>query len=310
MKEGKEPDRVHLFTWNLNFPGGREDTERLKRICRALVGHLGGGTPVIAAFQEVPEAFEQELMAVSNGQLQVVQRLSHHVALVVGGGARPAQGSQVCAIGSPKGGIGRRILVGDFTVEGLGRSIRVIAVHHPSKMELPPGASRGGRMLTCADAVREAWNGVPAVILGDLNANPYEDEVAGRDWLWGLRDRADISRVREGRNAVDLHPPLWNPMWRFLPEAGWPSLKEEAAHHSQPLARGTFHWHDDKASLKWHLLDQILLSADLADQLRTLRILTTLDGSNACLAKPSGIPDKNMYSDHLPVQAAMAFHKE
>ena len=132
------------------------------------------------------------------------------------------------------------------------------------------------------------WEDPVSIVVGDLNAAPYE---AGISSVYGLnatpsrRLAENVVREYNGRK----YPYLFNPMWRFLAD-------------SKP---GTYYNSGISAPIRqdWYLLDQVLVRPAILRMFDTtnkndLQILTS-DGLSSLLNN-SGIPEKDI-SDHLPL---------
>jgi hypothetical protein len=126
------------------------------------------------------------------------------------------------------------------------------------------------------------------LLIGDLNAHPFQRGVFSADGLHGVPTRSIAAR---GIRVVggERYPMLYNPMWRFFGDTG-------------PGPPGTYYrWRAEHDCLFWYMFDQVLLRPALLQYLADsdLEILTT-DGVDSFL-RPDGTPDPDTASDHLPV---------
>lgn len=133
--------------------------------------------------------------------------------------------------------------------------------------------------------------GTPALVLGDLNADPYDADVASHLGLFAQRDRGEASEERPSPLVVGGRlRPFYNPMWHLLPED-----------NARP--GGTYFFDSFAHGIRWRILDQILVSADFIPKLDGLpRILSTIAGER--LLTRSGRPSQRI-SDHLPVELTL-----
>lgn len=159
-----------------------------------------------------------------------------------------------------------------------------------------PLYQQGDEQRECAIALRldleraEAkWENPISIVMGDLNANPFDAGIVG---VYGLnatpsrRFAESMFRRFNGRH----YRYLFNPMWRFLADK----------------TPGTYHKSDFSAPIRydWYLLDQVLVRPallrlfDKGDE-KDLLILIS-DGQSDLIEKDTGIPIEGL-SDHLPL---------
>lgn len=142
---------------------------------------------------------------------------------------------------------------------------------------------------TAIRGAEEAVGHTRTLLVGDLNANPFEDGVVKADCLHGVMSRAVASRGRR-RVASRFYPFFYNPMWgRFGESTEGPA--------------GTYYYRGSTTYKEffWHMTDQVLLRPDLMASLQNedLQVLT-VDGDRSLLTR-KGFPDARLASDHLPV---------
>lgn len=291
--------KTALITWNLHGQLSGKDAKnatkmgmvarRVENCVSWLDRHITkiGIDRAVAVFQEVPDRFAA-ILASSTGW-SVVGAAEHHVAIAVMG---PVKASNVAALDATSMGAGNRALRVD--VEGiLSEKLRLIGLHWLDRLNHHPPArdSKGSKFWS---NIRLQWNFPEEkhfVVLGDFNENPYDHALVSQECLWAIRDRADLM----GRSQhIDRRPPLFNPMWRFLPE------------RLDPLhgPHGTCEWLKNEVSgVRWAHFDQILLSPSIVDLLHKIDVLVELDGE--LLVSERGVPDLSKASDHLPIIAIL-----
>ena len=240
----------------------------------------------VAVFQEVPERFAPLLASATQGAWSVVGSAGNHVAIAKMG---PVEVTSVEALATSDSAANDRALLAD--IDGLLPSrVRVVGLHWLDRFHRPePQRSDYGRPFWTK--IRAQWNHPQSphfIVLGDFNESPYDRSLVSRDHLWAIRDRADLV----GRtHPTDGRPPLYNPMWRLLPE------RDEPPH-------GTYCWDRPEVSgVRWWHIDQILVSPSVVDELKNVDILVELDGQQ--LLNKHGKPDLRIASDHLPVIAIL-----
>jgi hypothetical protein len=127
------------------------------------------------------------------------------------------------------------------------------------------------------------------VVVGDLNANPFESSVVWAGGLHAAMSRDLINR-RDGERAVrgTDYPLFYNPMWGLFGDR-------------TPGPPGTFHRaSSESVNYFWNTYDQVLLRQELMSHLRDVLVLDT-DGVGSLLTA-AGLPDKVNGSDHLPLK--------
>jgi|GEM_PF-2654877 len=130
-----------------------------------------------------------------------------------------------------------------------------------------------------------------SILLGDFNMRPYD---AGMVAPLALHAAACRVASRKPRKIGGItRPYFYNPCWELL--GNWGSTR-------QP---GTFYWLDPTDSVRWHLIDQLLIKPSIARLLRepTPRILTQV--GPRLLVNSKGVIKKAV-SDHLPIVASLS----
>jgi len=125
------------------------------------------------------------------------------------------------------------------------------------------------------------------IVLGDFNASPFEESLIAANAMHAIPYRNETTDKGRRVNGV-YYEKFYNPMWKLL-------AKEES-----PYA--TFHYNNSKlANYYWYMLDQFIIRPGLipAFDESTLNILTETKGHK--LIKENGFPNKDDYSDHLPI---------
>ncbi len=176
------------------------------------------------------------------------------------------------------------------TVQGASFSdLHVVGVHAVDRRNKAPEYARGAWGVLSRKEIEAFWRPDQAlVILGDFNADPYHPEVSARLGMFAVRDRVEVARDWESALVGGPMRPLYNPMWRLLPE-------------SSDRPGGTYLLKTGDQGIRWRLCDQILVSRDLVDKIvGDPEILSKL--AKASLLTGAGAPSTKKFSDHLPVQ--------
>ncbi len=179
-------------------------------------------------------------------------------------------------------------------------NLKVLGLHAWDRRSRSTRIDRNAWMSIMRNILDVFWSGGPLLVLGDLNANPWESEVTSRMGLYALRYKDwPINQEDSKRPGVAKYAkPLFNPMWQLLGDDSG--------------ERGTLHY--DKLDLRWHCFDQIIVSKELREFLGKPTVLTKL--LNEDLVDKHGVPkkkkigkDKLVFSDHLPLQVVIEIGK-
>jgi hypothetical protein len=136
------------------------------------------------------------------------------------------------------------------------------------------------------------------VVIGDLNADPFEAGVIKADALHGVMTRALANRQQRTVQGIEYRF-FYNPMWSLFGDAAHETHPPGNPNHEPP---GTYYY--PARGFKgyfWLLFDQVLLRPELLSRFRNqnLKVLVT-DGETSLLDE-RGLPDGRRVSDHLPL---------
>jgi hypothetical protein len=171
----------------------------------------------------------------------------------------------------------------------------VLAIAHLASPAYKDLRARHSRLIGFASDVRGAEKAAAndrAVVVGDLNLNPFDDALLNVRGLNALADRRTVLRKdprRFGRVQVEEFRLFYNPMWGHFGDSVPPP--------------GTYYYDQTNPEVDplWNIFDQVLLRPALLDRFRSknLKILTT-DGT-VSFVWSDGRPNGDVYSDHLPI---------
>lgn len=193
----------------------------------------------------------------------------------------------------PEGGGGWPSLV-TRSANGVNETFLIWFVHLAS----PMGSSdRSRHTVQTGQALRGAVEAIElntaaqSVLIGDFNMRPYDSGMVDPTALNAAPCRLEARRPRVV--AEVSHPHFYNPCWELL------GNRES---NRQP---GTHRRNDRTDSVRWWLIDQLLIRPSIAGKLaaRTPRILTEVGGTQ--LVTPRGAVNKSI-SDHLPIVASLS----
>ena len=151
------------------------------------------------------------------------------------------------------------------------------------------------RMVTIRDMMRDAHTWMDSaqcqdlIVMGDLNANPYDCELLQPDSFNAVLFKDVIRHDDTGSFAGKTYPRLYNPTIHFISEEGkmYGSYYRLASSEANPI---------------WNCPDQALFSANLADKVVGYRYLRSA-GDHSLMAEVR--PNRNI-SDHLPLLVSLS----
>ena len=177
-----------------------------------------------------------------------------------------------------------------------GESLILVAVHMPAKFRRGYIGSANRLPLfqqLCQDILKEesASGTDRTIVVGDLNQNPFDNEVVHLDTLNAVMDPDVATRVSCQRDG-QTYKYFYNPMW--------------TAYGRRQAPRGTYYYQEpDYVRYYWHVFDQVLLRPDLIPNMgnEVPTIITELGGES--LLRASGRPNASRFSDHLPISLSL-----
>lgn len=134
------------------------------------------------------------------------------------------------------------------------------------------------------------------VVVGDFNMNPFESAMIKSTGLHAVSS----SKIAEKMTRIVQEKEykfFYNPMWSWLGDR-----KNEAI--------GSYYYNtSNHINYFWNTFDQVLIRPELIPNFdkESLQILSS-DGTKSLLTK-SGLPNKKVYSDHLPILFTIKLNK-
>lgn len=129
------------------------------------------------------------------------------------------------------------------------------------------------------------------IVVGDLNQNPFDNEVVHLETLNAVMDPDVANRVscqREGQT----YKYFYNPMW--------------TAYGRRQAPMGTYYYQEpDYVRYYWHVFDQVLLRPDLIPALGDEMPTFITELGDKSLLRANGRPDNSQFSDHLPIALSL-----
>lgn len=124
-----------------------------------------------------------------------------------------------------------------------------------------------------------------AILIGDLNMNPYESGMNLAAGLNAMMARSCTER-RTRRHDGQYYEFYYNPMWSLFGD-------------NTKGPPGTVYDTSKQGPYGWNMLDQVLLHHSVIPLFENVEILTN-SGEHSLMNK-RGRPDKKKFSDHFPI---------
>lgn len=182
-----------------------------------------------------------------------------------------------------------RLTIRELRLPGLAE-ILLAVIHFQSKQHW----SDEDQMMECGPlsaSIRKAEDDVQhtrTALVGDFNMNPFETGVISASGLHAVMTREIASKG--SRQVANMEFPFfYNPMWSHFGDMN----------QSPP---GTYYYLGSRPKeFFWHMFDQVLIRPSLIEffQHDSLKILS--QASEASFLTVRGLPDKSIFSDHLPI---------
>ncbi|WP_281232873.1 hypothetical protein [Flavobacterium gelatinilyticum] len=127
------------------------------------------------------------------------------------------------------------------------------------------------------------------IIIGDFNMNPFELGMIKANGFHGTMSQKIAKQKKRKVQYID-YDYFYNPMWGLFGDL---SRKTNGTY---------FYRRAELVNLEWNIFDQVLIRPSLIDNFekKSLEIITN-DGTKDLITR-NGIPNKNLYSDHLPIK--------
>ena len=127
------------------------------------------------------------------------------------------------------------------------------------------------------------------ILLGDFNMNPFEIGIIKANGIHGTMSQTiakKSSRTIQGKD----YSYFYNPMWSLFGD-----LNNEPS--------GTYYYNrSELINYQWNIFDQVLLRPVLIDNFDRQSIQILLGDGKKKFVTRSGIPNRQLYSDHLPIK--------
>lgn len=168
--------------------------------------------------------------------------------------------------------------------------ILVFGVHLPDlrNNQLESVRSAAGRIARRVKEIEKEQNLNSTIIVGDFNLNPSDSAMIDSESFHAIMD-SDIAKNESRIVSNKEYDYFYNPMWSLHGDIG------------NNVSGSYFYKNAEQVNYHWNVFDQVLIRPSLVDNFskESLKFID-FDGDKSLLKK-SGIPNKDKYSDHLPL---------
>ncbi|HDX9535324.1 TPA: hypothetical protein ROX87_004794 [Bacillus thuringiensis] len=274
-KQVRTPEEIKLFFWNLK---GKDLSPAVLDIIKNI------NTPDLLIFSETTKETREALQATLSS-LKYVSRTQ-----VGSGGVRVAVFDKL-----------EKATVQDKREEQLftslvyqlgGEKFLVVGVHLYSPVSYPAMYDRWMSAHNQAGKIKrieEEFDIDKTIVMGDFNFNPFEMPMVSSESFQATHCKRTSLRGGEGAKRY-----FFNPSWRALGNDSMDGTPP-GTHYYVPVNKESF-------VLYWNMYDQVLIRPNLfSDCTDSFEIITKGQMIESLLHEVDFIPDKDKFSDHLPI---------
>lgn len=132
------------------------------------------------------------------------------------------------------------------------------------------------------------------IVLGDFNMNPFETGMIKANGFHGTMSSEVASRGSRTVQSQE-YPYFYNPTWSLFGD-----LNKDAS--------GTYYYqHAEHVCYEWNVFDQVLVRPSMVSNFVKDSLEIVQNDSMTSLLTNRNVPNKNTYSDHLPLFFTLKF---
>ncbi len=167
-------------------------------------------------------------------------------------------------------------------------TLLIAAIHNVSKMSGGTFDQLGVLQRTCTDLTEQEikFQSKNSIMVGDFNINPFEEISVSSDSLFAIPYKEELKDTTAVRQGI-VREKFFNPSWKFL--------------SNQEAPYASYYYNSSKSvNYYWNMFDQVIVRPQLinAFNMDSFSIITE---TKTCQLMLNGKPNKNNFSDHLPI---------
>lgn len=172
------------------------------------------------------------------------------------------------------------------------QNIMVTGVHLDSPASYPDVDDRyfcAGAQYKLIESIEETFNVKKSIIIGDFNMNPFDKGMVS-ELSFKATHCKKTAQITKGNKRY-----FYNPSWgAFSNDLTLDDGKPPGTIHYVPFNKETYVDY-------WHIFDQVLVRSELfSEYTNSFEVITKTSTIN--LLNNEFIPDRERYSDHLPIK--------
>lgn len=171
------------------------------------------------------------------------------------------------------------------TICHLNRKYILVGVHLPSNTNGNKSSDRKNIIRKIINDLADNENGTVSscIVIGDMNASPFDSEMVEKDAFNAVLFKRLIKRQEVVTFQGDKYKRFYNPSIEYITELG--------------ENYGSFYYGSGNGCLYWYCFDQLLVRKNLVDKITKFKYLKTINEQSLLnKSKPN-----DLISDHLPL---------
>ncbi len=125
-----------------------------------------------------------------------------------------------------------------------------------------------------------------SIIVGDFNINPFEEISVSSNSLFAIPYREELKNTTAVRQGVKREK-FFNPSWKFLS-------------NQKPPYASYYYSNSSSVNYYWNMFDQVIIRPELVSAFN-MDVFSIITETKTCQLMLNGKPNKNSFSDHLPI---------
>lgn len=161
-------------------------------------------------------------------------------------------------------------------------------IHAESKLNSSDSVRRATYSTLSRDVTRveQNLNIKNTIIIGDLNANPFEESIIDANSLHALPFKEEAKKLKRKVSGRDYEM-FYSPMWKLLSRSESPY--------------GTYYYNNsDTTNYFWNIFDQVIFRPSIIPAFNEASLDIIVKTNNRSLLNAQNRPNKKI-SDHLPI---------
>lgn len=176
-------------------------------------------------------------------------------------------------------------------IENNNKKYILVGVHLPSNTNGDRSSDRKSVIRKIINDLAENENNdvTSSIVIGDMNASPFDDEMIEKDAFNAVLFKRLIKHKESVVFQGDVYRRFYNPIIEYISE--------------KDGAYGSFYYGSGNGCLYWYCYDQLLVRKNLSDKISSFKYLKKINNMNLL----KNIKPNASISDHLPLVVEIIF---